>query len=53
VIQLLHTSFLVLDAKGGVRHLFIYLSIYHVWNSELHVFGFGTMACNNSLFVCV
>jgi hypothetical protein len=31
VIQLLHTSFLVLDAKGGVKHL----SIYHVWNFEL------------------
>jgi hypothetical protein len=31
---------------------FIYLSIY-VWNNELYVFGFGTMDCNNSLFVCV
>jgi hypothetical protein len=49
VIQLLHTSFLVLDAKGGVN-----LSIY-VWNNdfELHVFGFGTLVCNNAKFVCV
>jgi hypothetical protein len=29
-----------------------YLSIY-VWNNELHVFGFGTLVCNNSKFVCV
>jgi hypothetical protein len=35
---------LVLDAKGGVRHL----SIYLVWNLDFYVFVFGTMACNNS-----
>jgi hypothetical protein len=38
---------LVLDAKGGVRHL----STYQVWTLDFYVFG--TMACINFKFVCV
>jgi hypothetical protein len=27
--------------------------IYLVWDNELYVFGYGTLACNNCKFVCV
>jgi hypothetical protein len=50
VTQLLHTYFLALDAKGGVK-----LSIYVcLWNNELYCIELiWNLACNNFNFVCV